>query len=108
MREKEMILMRFMAVIHRPSICWWPFPFLRPNEGEAFGRFRLFTCATLYPLYIWSFMSVILFLKKGMGTAELLPLMGVLFGIFLSYYSIVAYCWNRVHDPERQRASMDR
>ncbi|WP_237056095.1 hypothetical protein [Microbulbifer sediminum] len=97
-----------MAAIHRPSIVWWPFPFLRPEDGEPFGRFRLFTCTTLYPLYLWSFVSVILFLKKGLGTAELLPLLGVLLGFFLIYYSVVAHCWNRVHGPGRQRVSMDR
>lgn len=103
-----MSFVRFMAAIHRPSIFWWPFPFLRPAEGQPFGRFRLFTCATLYPLYLWCLVSVILFLKKGLGTAELLPLLGVMLCFFLAYYSAVAYCWNRVNNPGQPGASLDR
>ncbi|MEW5250254.1 hypothetical protein [Microbulbifer discodermiae] len=49
---------RFMAVVHRVQVFWWPFPFLRPDEGRAFGRFRLFSCALLYLLFFWSWLSI--------------------------------------------------
>ena len=88
---------RFIAALHTPSIVWWPFPFLQPEVGKPFGRFRLFTCATLYPLFFWSFISVLLVLKRGVALDYLLLLFVFLHLFFLLYYSTVAYCWNRIH-----------
>lgn len=88
---------RFIAALHTPSIVWWPFPFLKPEVGQPFGRFRLFTSATLYPLFFWSFISVLLVLKRGVPLDYLLLLFVFLCAFFTGYYSIVARCWNRIH-----------
>ncbi|AOS97829.1 hypothetical protein AUP74_02427 [Microbulbifer aggregans] len=88
---------RFVAVLHRPTIFWWPFPFMRPEEGRRFGKFRLFTCGMLYPLFLWSVVSLILFLKKGMGIEELWMLFPAMSVTFFLYFALVAYCWDRVH-----------
>ncbi|WP_346839915.1 hypothetical protein [Microbulbifer sp. SAOS-129_SWC] len=96
-RKESVTFSEFLVAFHRPSIAWWPFPFLRPEEGEPFGQFRLFTCALLYPLFVWCLVSLLLFLKQGVGADALVSLFPPLFVLFGGYFCVLAHCWKRVH-----------
>ncbi|WP_428818666.1 hypothetical protein [Microbulbifer sp. MCCC 1A16149] len=92
----------FLVAISKPSIGWWPFPFMRPIEGEEFGVARYLTCILLYPTFIWCFSSLIIFLKTNGG---FVPYLGYYFiGLFIAFlvcFSLMASAWNKVYGASK-------